>query len=309
MLLMSPTCAHAASDWLCTEEAAQRRGDTIIVCGIGLGSTEAQARDDATEKAKAEFGSICEQSSDCRGHETIVSPMRNTCDPTNDGWFRCYRGFEYQITDQLKPKPLVQSGSSEAGQQSDMTGLPWRLQVGFGYAGDSESGLNKAPGYFCCGTFDATLQRKAFWRFYLALRYSYRAGHAGTPQSETGANGQGSPNTSANFVSSSTSNEGAVSVPVEIFNGWFLVPEIGRTVGTISYSQQSYNSDGQGTWTGTGGTSSFQNNFFGGQIKYESSLARLKKLNCGLYVDVGLRDYLSGGSTVVNAGIGMLFGF
>jgi len=271
---------NAYADWLCTEEASQLRGDSVIACGVGLGPTEAMARQDALEKAKQEFEGICEQSYHCRGHETKVEPLRNSCSPNPKG-YECVRGFRYEILEEMK-EVVREPASSEP--TNDTPKLNWRLQLGVGYSGDSNSNIATAPGYFCCGTFEANLQRNLYGRLNLGLRLSYRAGATPTQQ-------LGSPTTSSSGV------EFGVSLPFETFENWFLVPEAGYLSGNVTTTQglQTY-------------TTSFQDRFVGGQLKYQSGLAEVNKVNVGWYWYAGYRKYLNA-SGAPNAGIGVQFGF
>src|SRR5271154_1053759 len=91
-LIFFPNSSAFASDaWICQEAASIKDGNEVLACGVGEGENEAQARIDALEKAKAEFNEICDQSVDCRGRETVVTPLRNTCEILPNV-VRCYRG-------------------------------------------------------------------------------------------------------------------------------------------------------------------------------------------------------------------------
>lgn len=229
------------------------------------------------DKAKREFEGFCEQSFDCRNHETLVKPLRTECVHLEQG-YRCTRGFHYQILDQIKEAPKRDLASIEETHVNEPESiLNWRLQIGFGYSG-SATQVNSS--YFCCGAFDAVLQRNLFWRVNLGLRFSYRAGSSGAPQS-----GQ------TNVASSGT--EFALSLPVQTFGNFFLVPEIGTLSEKVSIGPSSQ---------------SYKYQFLGGQLKYQSGLLALSSTDVGLYYYVGYRKYLDGANTP-NAGIGIQFGF
>jgi hypothetical protein len=95
LLALIPFPAFAA-DWLCGQEASQRRGSSILACGIGTGSDENEARSKAFDAAKTEFGKVCQSSDDCRGHEITVEPARTSCEMT-DGKMTCHRLLTFTI--------------------------------------------------------------------------------------------------------------------------------------------------------------------------------------------------------------------
>jgi hypothetical protein len=110
IVLSSPT-ARAADSWACTEGVATlRKGDAILACGIGLGSTEPEARLKALDYAKAEFDRVCSMSSDCRGREVTLIPGRNACETLAEGQVRCYRGMTFEWV----KGPATGDGTSEA---------------------------------------------------------------------------------------------------------------------------------------------------------------------------------------------------
>jgi hypothetical protein len=86
-----------SADWICREAASVRQGDTILACGIGLGKSEADARIDALKQAKREFEEICRASSDCRGHELTLDPLRNDCESDPKSGYKCYRGIRVAL--------------------------------------------------------------------------------------------------------------------------------------------------------------------------------------------------------------------
>lgn len=86
-----------ASEWLCREEASQRRGNVILACGIGESQSEDRARLQALESAKAEFRSLCEDDEECRDHATVVTPERTECELTDIDTYRCYRLISFTL--------------------------------------------------------------------------------------------------------------------------------------------------------------------------------------------------------------------
>lgn len=89
-----------ADEWFCVEESGKRDGNTILACGIGdsLGD-EGASRRRALDAAIQEFKTICELSSDCRGHEIIVEPKRTACgrDQKMPEIVKCYRLIQVTI--------------------------------------------------------------------------------------------------------------------------------------------------------------------------------------------------------------------
>jgi len=80
ILFLGSFCVEAYSDdWLCTETASIKSGNTLRTCGIGTSDNEADARIAALREAKREFKEICSESSDCKNRKTIMRPMRNAC--------------------------------------------------------------------------------------------------------------------------------------------------------------------------------------------------------------------------------------
>ena len=321
ILILFLNSAYAASPWLCTENAAERQGDkTIVACGIGFGKNEALAREDASDRARREFLSTCEQSVECRGYETIVTPLRSECDQFN-GEARCFRGYRYEITDTKKPvepKPVASivsavspsNHSSESESESPIGEQDWRLLIGLGYAGDSASSYNSAPGFFCCGSVALALKHKVFWIVSIAFQYDLKVGK-GQLESELGPIGEATPNTVRNFATSSSAHEFAVSVPLEFSSNWYLSPELGRSFGSFTVTQRAYNSQGQGIWNGGISASSYQTNFFGGNVSWISSLRRMSKASFGWYGNLGFRKYLNSaysGNTALNFAFGLQFG-
>ncbi len=92
--------AAAGEDWLCTEEASQRRGNTINACGVATATTEAAARLQAFYNARAEFEAVCEG---CTA--AYVEPRRTQCEALDDG-HRCYRLIAFEVAE-LKTAPVA----------------------------------------------------------------------------------------------------------------------------------------------------------------------------------------------------------
>lgn len=95
LLFMSQTAL--AADWLCTEEASQRQGNSIFACGIGTGADENAARLNAFDSAKAEFNKVCNNSDDCNGKQVAISPKRTQCQQYENGTNKCYRLLVFTI--------------------------------------------------------------------------------------------------------------------------------------------------------------------------------------------------------------------
>ena len=104
----------ANSNWICTEASSLRNQNIILSCGIGIGLTEADARQQAFERAHQEFQQICDSSDDCRDHQVNVAPKRTTCEAigNENKAYKCYRALEFHIagerssTSELKPVHL-----------------------------------------------------------------------------------------------------------------------------------------------------------------------------------------------------------
>lgn len=109
-----------ADQWLCTEAASQRSGDTIKSCGVGTGSDEAQARAQALDYAKHEFKSICEASSDCVNHYVTAQPMRTACSK-EDGIYSCQRLVVFTIHGAVPEKILPGGFVASPNPESKIT--------------------------------------------------------------------------------------------------------------------------------------------------------------------------------------------
>lgn len=93
------------ADFMCKEEASERRGNRILACGIGKNKDESVARALALKNAKAEFNSICSASSDCIGKPITITPMRTACEKDT-----CYRMIGFEIGE--TPAEVKESGQS-----------------------------------------------------------------------------------------------------------------------------------------------------------------------------------------------------
>lgn len=93
-LISLQSSVFAGTDWFCSEESSQRRGNSFYVCGLGEADHEADARAGALSRAKAEFASLCGASDDCRGHRVVVEPGRTVCEAG-----KCYRLVVFTIED------------------------------------------------------------------------------------------------------------------------------------------------------------------------------------------------------------------
>src|SRR5947208_980606 len=107
-ILFLTSKVYSKDEWLCTEEASVRSGSELTVCGVGTGDTEADARINALKEAKKEFEGVCAESSDCRDHELISTPLRNSCDQTNKNKWKCYRAFKYEITSTFRSSAYLE---------------------------------------------------------------------------------------------------------------------------------------------------------------------------------------------------------
>jgi hypothetical protein len=86
-------------EWMCTEMASIREGNTIKACGVSTRDTEEDARLEAVRNAKREFDELCSASSDCAGRAVNLEPLRNVCRKESSGKFTCFRGIKYTITE------------------------------------------------------------------------------------------------------------------------------------------------------------------------------------------------------------------
>jgi hypothetical protein len=100
ILLLCPSFSHA-DQWFCTDEASQRTGDTIKVCGIGESKEEGPARIKALQNSQQEFYELCRMSSDCIDHYVVSAPLRTEC-TKEDGIYKCYRMVQYTIQELKK---------------------------------------------------------------------------------------------------------------------------------------------------------------------------------------------------------------
>ena len=93
--------AYAMDEWICTEAASIRQGDSILSCGVAMDVTESAAREAALQNAISEFDMLCELSANCRGRDTNVDPIRNSCEKVKGG-YKCYRGVQYTLLGEVQ---------------------------------------------------------------------------------------------------------------------------------------------------------------------------------------------------------------
>jgi hypothetical protein len=118
-LLYSGFVYGQADEWLCRETAAIRQDQVVLVCGVGIGKSEAEARLAALHHAKREFHEICSESWDCKDQTYVLTPLRNSCEEINPKSVKCYRGLKYEIKKQKRRK--VNSELSEPAPLSPST--------------------------------------------------------------------------------------------------------------------------------------------------------------------------------------------
>ncbi len=92
-----------ADDWTCTDVASIKNENSVMACGVATADTEGEAREKALRRARTEFELICETSAECVGRQTIVEPLRNSCEILANGRYKCFRGLRYTILDNRKP--------------------------------------------------------------------------------------------------------------------------------------------------------------------------------------------------------------
>ncbi len=165
LLLTFAIPAFAATDWLCTEEASQRKGNAIYACGIGDGRDENEARSKAFLNAKAEFARICDASDDCRGHRVSAEPARTACEG-----LRCYRlvvftigqsatyadkteAFTPFVYDKESNLPRIRVGMAKADVLRQF-GAPDRAETSMGSLEFDYSGRMCQEGISCFAVFD-----------------------------------------------------------------------------------------------------------------------------------------------------------
>jgi hypothetical protein len=95
--------AYGHDDWRCTEQGITREGSVFVSCGMGEGTNESIARENALYSATTDFKSLCSMDSNCKNHKVSVEPGRMTCErESNDtiygaGSFKCYRIIRFTI--------------------------------------------------------------------------------------------------------------------------------------------------------------------------------------------------------------------
>lgn len=70
--------AHAEDQWYCQDPQSGWQGNVISICGVASASSEGEARQKALNNAIYEFKTMCELSSDCKGHKVNIEPKRST---------------------------------------------------------------------------------------------------------------------------------------------------------------------------------------------------------------------------------------
>lgn len=276
--LFFSTTAFASENWLCTEDSAQRNGHIIIACGAGLGKTEGDAREDAAFRAKKEFNAICEQSLECRGHETEVEPTRSTCEPIGGGFTRCYRGFRYQVLEEMKPVQERKLASiEEVAKIPETPSKDWNLLLGFAYM--SNPGGYTAPSKVtCCGVFDASIERKFLGPLSAGIKLSIFA--------SSSESGSGSTTTASGPFT--TGVQISAIFPIEIVSGFSLIPNIGKTAG----------SDTSGN--------SIQSYFAGGQARFSFDIEKSMKF---YFYASDIQNFGGASGNSAGGGLGLAFGF
>lgn len=118
LMLLVSTSAFAKEEWLCTEASSQRRGNSILACGVGEGRDESQARTKALDNSKQEFTKLCELSDDCKNHLITVQPERTTCEKDKRN-YRCYRLIVFTIDEGKKRESINPNLKSEGSEGTE----------------------------------------------------------------------------------------------------------------------------------------------------------------------------------------------
>jgi hypothetical protein len=105
------------ADWFCTESISQKRGDTYLVCGVGLDADESVAREKSTQAAFKEFDLLCKRDQSCSKYETSVEPKRSECQKLN-GSYECKRLFEITLTGKERSAPLVTKSNGDEPRET-----------------------------------------------------------------------------------------------------------------------------------------------------------------------------------------------
>jgi len=138
---------HAyADDWTCTDVASIKSENTVMACGVATADTEGEAREKALKRARTEFELICETSAECAGRQTIVEPLRNSCELLANGRYKCFRGLRYTVLSNGKripttppatqPPPEIQTSqpqqqTNQAQQSFDTFSPAKHIDIGF----------------------------------------------------------------------------------------------------------------------------------------------------------------------------------
>jgi hypothetical protein len=98
MLLLLPAQASA---WYCEQVASAwvDQGKILSACGVGHGSDENEARINAFENAKTEFGKVCGEETLCSNRAVNIDPQRSDCQASDKG-YTCNRLFYFHITNE-----------------------------------------------------------------------------------------------------------------------------------------------------------------------------------------------------------------
>lgn len=102
ILVCTVSLSAFGDDWFCTEESSSRSGHVFSTCGVGEATTESLARQAATDNARLEFDTLCNQDVICKAHDVSVNPKRQSCSQLRDGSFKCNRLIEYTISDEQR---------------------------------------------------------------------------------------------------------------------------------------------------------------------------------------------------------------
>lgn len=100
VILMLLSQIAGADEWFCRSQHAQRTGNIVQICGVGIGwaNVPAQGRWEAFKDAQLNFESLCQISADCRNHKISVEPKRTDCVQKKGSHLEtCYQLLEITI--------------------------------------------------------------------------------------------------------------------------------------------------------------------------------------------------------------------
>lgn len=83
-----------ADEWVCTTQTSLKINKGFRVCGMGLGLTEAMAREQSLISANSEFKGLCVYDTRCRSSAIHVEPGRTDCRRVRNH-FECFRLVDY----------------------------------------------------------------------------------------------------------------------------------------------------------------------------------------------------------------------